>query len=41
MQLPELRPGALLAFGTVGAYGFTEAMTPFLSHPAPAEVWVP
>jgi len=22
-----------------GAYGFTEAMTPFLSHPAPREVW--
>ncbi len=41
VQLPELRPGALLAFGTAGAYGFTEAMTPFLSHPAPAEIWVP
>jgi diaminopimelate decarboxylase len=41
VQLPELRPGTLLAFGSVGAYGFTEAMTPFLSHPAPAEIWVP
>jgi len=41
VELPELAPGALLAFGTVGAYGFTEAMTPFLSHPAPDEVWVP
>lgn len=41
VQLPELRPGSLLVFGTVGAYGFTEAMTPFLSHPAPPEVWVP
>jgi diaminopimelate decarboxylase len=40
VELPELEPGSLLAFGTVGAYGFTEAMTPFLSHPAPAEVWV-
>ena len=39
--LPELGPGSLLAFGSVGAYGFTEAMTPFLSHPAPAEIWVP
>jgi diaminopimelate decarboxylase len=41
VELPELQPGSLLAFGTVGAYGFTEAMTPFLSHPVPAEVWVP
>jgi diaminopimelate decarboxylase len=41
VELPELRPGALLAFGTAGAYGFTEAMTPFLSHPAAAEIWVP
>jgi len=41
VELPELRPGSLLAFGTVGAYGFTEAMTPFLSHPVPAEIWVP
>jgi len=41
VQLPELAPGTLLAFGSVGAYGFTEAMTPFLSHPAPAEIWVP
>jgi diaminopimelate decarboxylase len=39
--LPELGPGALLAFGMVGAYGFTEAMAPFLSHPVPAEVWLP
>ena len=41
VDLPELAPGALLAFGTVGAYGFTEAMAPFLSHPVPEEVWVP
>ena len=41
VELPELRPGDLLAFGTAGAYGFTEAMTPFLSHPAAAEIWVP
>jgi diaminopimelate decarboxylase len=40
VELPELRPGSLLAFGTVGAYGFTEAMAPFLSHPVPAEIWV-
>jgi diaminopimelate decarboxylase len=41
VELPELQPGSLLAFGSVGAYGFTEAMAPFLSHPVPAEVWVP
>jgi diaminopimelate decarboxylase len=40
-RLPELRPGSLLAFGTAGAYGFTEAMAPFLSHPVAAEIWVP
>jgi len=41
VQLPDLRPGSLLAFGMAGAYGFTEAMAPFLSHPVPAEIWVP
>jgi len=41
VELPELEPGDLLAFGTTGAYGFTEAMTHFLSHPVPPEVWVP
>jgi diaminopimelate decarboxylase len=40
VNLPELEPGDLLAFGTTGAYGFTEAMTNFLSHPVPPEVWV-
>jgi diaminopimelate decarboxylase len=40
MALPELRPGDLLAFGMTGAYGFTEGMTHFLSHPVPAEIWV-
>jgi diaminopimelate decarboxylase len=40
VQLPELAPGDLLAFGMAGAYGFTEAMTHFLSHPVPPEVWV-
>lgn len=41
VDLPELTPGDLLAFGMAGAYGFTEAMTHFLSHPVPAEVWMP
>ncbi|MDP2876202.1 MAG: hypothetical protein Q8O00_08465 [Holophaga sp.] len=38
--LPELEPGDLLAFGMTGAYGFSEAMTNFLSHPVPEEIWV-
>jgi diaminopimelate decarboxylase len=38
--LPELAPGDLLAFGTTGAYGLSEGMTHFLSHPVPPEVWV-
>jgi len=41
VMLPELRPGSLLAFGSAGAYGCTEAMTPFLSHPAAEEIWLP
>lgn len=38
--LPELEAGDLLAFGTTGAYGLSEGMTHFLSHPVPPEVWV-
>ena len=38
-DLPDLEPGDLLAFGMVGAYGFTEAMTHFLSHPVAKEIW--
>lgn len=41
VELPELESGDLLVFGTTGAYGFSEAMTHFLSHPVPPEVWVP
>ena len=33
--------GDLLAFGMAGAYGATEAMGRFLSHPVPPEIWVP
>ena len=36
MPLPD--PGDLLAVLDVGAYGFTESMPWFLSHPVPAEV---
>ncbi len=40
VRLPALAPGDLLAFGQAGAYGRNEAMTHFLSHPVPPEVWV-
>ena len=33
-------PGDLLAVLDVGAYGYTESMPWFLSHPVPAEVVV-
>ncbi|HEX5010728.1 MAG TPA: hypothetical protein VFY71_10020 [Planctomycetota bacterium] len=40
-ELPgDLRPGDLLAFGMTGAYGATEAMGRFLSHPEAREIWV-
>ncbi len=38
MPVPE--PGDLVAVLDVGAYGFTESMPFFLSHPIPAEVAV-
>jgi diaminopimelate decarboxylase len=38
--LPPLESGDLLAFGMAGAYGFSEGMTHFLSHPVPKEVYV-
>ena len=40
VALPDLEPGDLLAFGMTGAYGFTEAMSGFLSHAAAREIWV-
>jgi diaminopimelate decarboxylase len=40
VTLPDPRPGDLLAVLDVGAYGFTESMPLFLSHPVPAEVVV-
>ncbi len=40
VALPALAPGDLLAFGATGAYGFSEGMTHFLSHPVPPEVGV-
>jgi diaminopimelate decarboxylase len=38
--LPPLEAGDLIMFGQAGAYGFTEAMTAFLGHPAAAEHWL-
>jgi diaminopimelate decarboxylase len=35
-----LAAGDLLAFGMTGAYGRSEGMTHFLSHPVPPEIWV-
>ncbi|MBI1751541.1 MAG: alanine racemase [Acidobacteria bacterium] len=40
VALPELAAGDLLAFGSTGAYGLSEGMTHFLSHPVPPEIWV-
>jgi hypothetical protein len=37
-RLPLPRPGDLIVFRQAGAYGFTQSMPLFLSHPWPAEV---
>ena len=39
-RLPRPTPGDLIAVEDAGAYGFTESMPLFLSHPTPAEVAV-
>ncbi|WP_055526091.1 phosphopantetheine-binding protein [Streptomyces graminilatus] len=39
-ELPGLRPGDLLAFPNVGAYGLSASLLGFLGHPAPAELVV-
>lgn len=38
VPMPEVRTGDLIAVEDTGAYGFTESMPFFLSHPIPAEV---
>ena len=38
VRIPSPEPGDLLAVLDTGAYGFTESMPLFLSHPTPAEV---
>jgi diaminopimelate decarboxylase len=40
VRLPHVEIGDLLAIFDVGAYGFTESMPFFLSHPTPLEVMV-
>lgn len=40
VMLPEPEIGDTLAFFNAGAYGFTESMPYFLSHPIPAEVMI-
>ncbi len=40
VHLPEVEPGDTIGFFNAGAYGFTESMPFFLSHPVPAEVMV-
>ena len=40
VTLPDPRSGDVLAVLDAGAYGFTESMPLFLSHPVPAEVVV-
>jgi diaminopimelate decarboxylase len=40
VALPQPAPGDLIAVMCAGAYGYTESMTGFLSHPAPPEVVV-
>jgi diaminopimelate decarboxylase len=39
-RVAELSAGNALMFGQAGAYGRTEAMGEFLSHPKPAEYWL-
>lgn len=38
LRLPKLKAGDIVLFGQAGAYGFTEAMTLFLSHEPAAEI---
>ena len=40
-DLPQdLRPGDVVVFGQAGAYAVTQAMSHFLSHPEPEQVWI-
>ncbi len=37
VELPQLRAGDIVVFGQAGAYGFSESMNLFLSHPEAAQ----
>lgn len=39
VSVPRLAAGDLVMLGQAGAYGYTEAMGDFLSHPRPGEFW--
>ena len=39
VTIPRLEAGDLVMLGQAGAYGYTEAMGDFLSHPRPGEFW--
>ena len=38
VELPETRPGDVIAVGSSGAYGLTASPTRFISHPEPREI---
>jgi diaminopimelate decarboxylase len=38
LELPEVRPGDVLAIAASGAYGLTASPTRFISHPEPLEI---
>lgn len=40
VRMPEVEVGDVLAFFNAGAYGYSESMPFFLSHPIPAEVMI-
>ncbi|MCE1164361.1 MAG: hypothetical protein LWX07_03040 [Bacteroidetes bacterium] len=40
IELAESKPGDIIAFMNAGAYGYTESMPLFLSHPAAKEIFI-
>jgi diaminopimelate decarboxylase len=40
VRIPEPQAGDIVMLGQAGAYGFTESMNAFLSHPQAAEIWL-
>ncbi|MFT4615040.1 MAG: diaminopimelate decarboxylase [Bacteroidia bacterium] len=41
VRLPEAQPGEMVALFQSGAYGFTASPRSFLSHPEPAQIFLP